>query len=36
LAGLYGGKGFNDPQAGIPPEDSRQQRTEIRLVRLGK
>jgi outer membrane protein OmpA-like peptidoglycan-associated protein len=28
------GKGFNQPLSGIPPTDPRQQRTEIRLVRV--
>ena len=28
------GKGFSVPLSGIPPEDTRQQRTEIRLVRI--
>ncbi|MEQ9001503.1 MAG: phosphate ABC transporter substrate-binding/OmpA family protein [Coleofasciculus sp. B1-GNL1-01] len=28
------GKGFNQPLPGIPPTDPRQQRTEIRLVRV--
>jgi OmpA-OmpF porin, OOP family len=28
------GKGFSAPLAGVPPEDSQNQRTEIRLVRL--
>lgn len=30
------GKGFYLPLSGIPPEDSRQQRTEIRLVRINE
>jgi len=28
------GKGFSQPLAGISPEDARNQRTEIRLVRV--
>ncbi len=28
------GKGFGEPLTGVPPEDARNQRTEIRMVRL--